>query len=67
VELIYLADCLGIPLTEVFVQWTEMPGSKIRPTSIISMAFELLTVKVAYQICGLWKVHTEAELLHKAS
>src|SRR5690242_18180771 len=31
---------------QVFVQWTEMPGSKIRATSILSMAWELLTVKV---------------------
>jgi dolichyl-phosphate beta-glucosyltransferase len=81
VELLYLADVLGIPSTEVclhypcwatlvqrapcppqvFVEWTEIPGSKIRPTSIISMAWELLTIKIAYTL-GLWRVYSEAEL-----
>lgn len=37
----------GFVCTQVFVEWTEMPGSKIRPTSIISMAFELLIIKVS--------------------
>jgi len=51
-----------VPLVEVPVEWTEMPGSKIRFTSIISMAFELVTTKVAYQLLGLWTVRMEAEL-----
>ncbi|KAJ9532547.1 hypothetical protein QJQ45_010622 [Haematococcus lacustris] len=65
VELIWLADNLGVPLTEVSVQWTEMPGSKIRPTSILFMAFELLALKVAYQLGGLWHVASEAEVMSK--
>ncbi len=39
-----------IPVSEVFVQWTEMPGSKIRPTSILHMAFELCTIKVGLDL-----------------
>ncbi len=35
-----------VPVAEVQVHWTEMPGSKIRFTSILHMAFELLTIKV---------------------
>lgn len=48
VELVYLADQLGVPITEVFVAWTEMPGSKIRFYSIITMALELLVIKVSH-------------------
>ena len=33
-------------MSEVSVQWTEMAGSKIRFTSILHMAFELITIKV---------------------
>lgn len=33
---------------EVQVKWTEMPGSKIRFTSILHMAFELATIKVHF-------------------
>lgn len=35
-----------VPVAEVSVQWTEMAGSKIRFTSILHMAFELVTIKV---------------------
>ena len=35
-----------VPVTEVSVHWTEMAGSKIRFTSILHMAFELLSIKV---------------------
>lgn len=62
VELILLASYLGIPVSEVHVNWTEMPGSKIRFTSIFSMGIELAVLKVAYQWLGLWAVRTEAEI-----
>jgi len=62
VELIYLAQRLGVPITEVQVNWTEMPGSKIRFTSIIHMAFELLTLKVAYQLLRVWRVYEEGDV-----
>lgn len=62
VELIYLAHALGIPVVEVNVNWTEMPGSKIKFTSILHMAFEMLTVKVSYQM-KLWNVSGEGQLV----
>ena len=54
VEVLYLADQLDVPVSEVPVMWTEMPGSKIRALSVVDMAFELLTLKLAYQILGLF-------------
>jgi dolichyl-phosphate beta-glucosyltransferase len=57
---------VGIPVSEVHVQWTEMPGSKIRFTSILHMAWELLTLKVAYQWLRAWPVAAEAQLARKA-
>lgn len=44
---------------QVFVNWTEIPGSKIRFTSILLMATELLILKVAYQVLGVWPIRTE--------
>jgi hypothetical protein len=60
-----LRRALGIPVGEVQVQWTEMPGSKIRFTSILHMAWELLTLKAAYQWLGAWPVASEAQLARK--
>ncbi|WIA10119.1 hypothetical protein OEZ85_010326 [Tetradesmus obliquus] len=59
VELLFLAQRLGVPVKEVQVQWVEMPGSKIRFTSILHMAFELVSLKLAYQWLGLWRVAEE--------
>ncbi|GFR53161.1 hypothetical protein Agub_g15884 [Astrephomene gubernaculifera] len=67
VELLYLAEQLGIPVTEVFVNWTEIPGSKIRFTSIILMALELAVLKIAYQVMGSWAIHSEVMLAKKAT
>jgi hypothetical protein len=39
----------------------EMPGSKIRFTSILHMAFELLSLKLAYQWLALWRVAEETD------
>jgi hypothetical protein len=38
-----------------------MPGSKIRPSSIVHMAFELATIKLAYQWLRVWRVAEEAD------
>uniref|UniRef100_A0A0E0GVQ0 dolichyl-phosphate beta-glucosyltransferase n=1 Tax=Oryza nivara TaxID=4536 RepID=A0A0E0GVQ0_ORYNI len=37
VELVYLCKHLRIPMAEVSVNWTEIPGSKVRMTSILHM------------------------------
>ncbi|XP_058109689.1 uncharacterized protein LOC131252918 isoform X2 [Magnolia sinica] len=57
VELVYLCKHLNIPMVEVSVNWSEIPGSKVRLTSIIHMLFELLLIRVGYGL-GMWKIHT---------
>lgn len=57
VELIYLARELKIPIVEVPVDWTEIPGSKIKATSIVHMAWELLAILIGYKWSNLWSVH----------
>eukprot|EP00963_Diacronema_lutheri_P001419 scaffold86_cov338-Pavlova_lutheri.AAC.82 len=56
VELIFLAKKLGIPVCEVAVNWTEIPGSKIRFWSMASMLVELITIKIAYEWLCVWKI-----------
>eukprot|EP01024_Parvocaulis_polyphysoides_P057160 TRINITY_DN6070_c0_g1_i1.p1 TRINITY_DN6070_c0_g1~~TRINITY_DN6070_c0_g1_i1.p1 ORF type:complete len:356 (+),score=17.33 TRINITY_DN6070_c0_g1_i1:125-1069(+) len=56
VEIIYIAQKLGLKMKEVKVKWTEMPGSKIRFSSILHMALEIVGVKVAYSLLGLWSL-----------
>lgn len=55
VELVCLCKWLLIPLAEVAVTWAEIPGSKIRITSIIHMLFELTLVRVGYGL-RFWKI-----------
>jgi len=44
-------------MIEVSVNWTEIPGSKVRMTSIMHMVFELLLIKVGYGL-GIWKIYS---------
>lgn len=59
VEIIYLAERLGIPIAEVSVSWHEVAGSKLITskwdvvTTSVSMAKDMVTVKCAYML-GLW-------------
>lgn len=55
VELVALAQRLAIPSVEVQVTWTEIPGSKLRATSLASMALELLAIRVCYGL-GIWRI-----------
>ncbi|KAJ4769977.1 Dolichyl-phosphate beta-glucosyltransferase [Rhynchospora pubera] len=57
VELVYLCKQFGIPMVEVAVNWTEMPGSKVKLTSIVHMLFELVLIRVGYGL-GIWKVYS---------
>ncbi|KAL4450575.1 hypothetical protein ABPG77_000931 [Micractinium sp. CCAP 211/92] len=61
VELVYLAQQLKIPMAEVQVNWTEIPGSKIRVTSMAHMALELVMIKAGYG-GGLWTVRGPQEV-----
>ncbi|KMZ75125.1 dolichyl-phosphate beta-D-mannosyltransferase, family GT2 [Zostera marina] len=57
VELVYLCKHLNIPIVEVSVNWSEIPGSKIRMISIMHMLFEMLLIRLGYSL-GLWKIYT---------
>lgn len=55
VELVHIAQSLHVPMEEVQVIWTEIPGSKVRLTSIAHIAFELAMIKIGYGV-GMWTV-----------
>lgn len=57
VELVYLCKRFGIPIIEISVNWSEIPGSKVNPLSIPNMLWELALMSVGYRI-GMWKVRT---------
>ena len=66
VEIVHLAHMLSIPISEVHVRWTEMPGSKIRFWHIAHMAWELLLIKLGYSsMLGGWQVAGETDLYKK--
>lgn len=56
VELVKLAGMLGVRMCEVQVVWTEIPGSKVRVSSIVHIAFELLLIKIGYDVLRTWAV-----------
>ncbi|XP_054289905.1 dolichyl-phosphate beta-glucosyltransferase-like [Macrosteles quadrilineatus] len=57
VELLYLAEELSIPVSEVCVNWTEIDGSKIVPVwSWLQMGQDLFLIWLRYTI-GAWKIH----------
>lgn len=53
VELVRLAQLTAVPMAEVQVTWTEIPGSKVRVLSMVRMALELAATLVGYST-GLW-------------
>eukprot|EP00112_Aurelia_sp_Birch-Aquarium-sp1_P017879 Seg419.5 transcript_id=Seg419.5/GoldUCD/mRNA.D3Y31 product="Dolichyl-phosphate beta-glucosyltransferase" protein_id=Seg419.5/GoldUCD/D3Y31 len=56
VELLYIAQCLRIPITEVPVNWQEIDGSKMVPIfSWIQMGKDLLLIRLRYVI-NAWKI-----------
>jgi dolichyl-phosphate beta-glucosyltransferase len=56
VELLYLAQRLRIPIAEVGVNWTEIPGSKVRVVrAIVNMALDILRMRVRYFL-GVWRI-----------
>lgn len=61
VELAYLARTFKIPTAEETVNWVEVPGSKIRIWSLLSMALELVLMKLAYTT-GAWTPILEQSL-----
>jgi dolichyl-phosphate beta-glucosyltransferase len=58
VELIYLAEKLGVPIQEVSVNWIEIEGSKLcLATDSVKMATDLILMRLAYAF-RIWTVHT---------
>ncbi|XP_022133738.1 dolichyl-phosphate beta-glucosyltransferase-like [Momordica charantia] len=55
VELVYLCKYFGIPMLEVSVNWSEIPGSKLGPWSILNMLWELALMTVGYRT-GIWRI-----------
>eukprot|EP01117_Protostelium_nocturnum_P020219 TRINITY_DN89_c0_g1_i1.p1 TRINITY_DN89_c0_g1~~TRINITY_DN89_c0_g1_i1.p1 ORF type:complete len:324 (+),score=75.24 TRINITY_DN89_c0_g1_i1:170-1141(+) len=56
IELILLAQRSNIPLSEVAVNWTEIPGSKLSPAeAAIQMFRDVLRIRVGY-LFGFWKI-----------
>lgn len=55
-----MPSCLP-PFPLLQVEWTEIPGSKVRVTSIAHIAFELAMVRLGYG-SGAWRAAGPAEL-----
>ncbi|XP_066996157.2 dolichyl-phosphate beta-glucosyltransferase [Anabrus simplex] len=59
VEMLYIAEKLNIPVSEVAVRWTEIEGSKITPVfSWIQMGKDVLMIWFKYLI-GAWTTYRE--------
>ncbi|KAJ9590752.1 hypothetical protein L9F63_016268 [Diploptera punctata] len=60
VELLYIAQKLKIPVSEVAVNWTEIEGSKLVPVwSWLQMGRDLFLIWLRYLI-GAWKLNTKS-------
>lgn len=57
VELVYLCKLFQIPMLEISVNWTEIPGSKVNLLSIPNMLWELALMSVGYRT-GIWKIQS---------
>lgn len=56
VELLYIAEQLKIPVTEICVNWTEIDGSKVVPFwSWLQMGRDLFLIWLRYSI-GAWRI-----------
>lgn len=55
VELVFLCKWFRIPISEISVIWSEIPGSKVNLLSIPNMVWELLLMSVGYRI-GIWRI-----------
>ncbi|XP_039601746.1 dolichyl-phosphate beta-glucosyltransferase [Polypterus senegalus] len=59
VELLYIAQCLNIPITEVAVNWTEIEGSKLVPFwSWLQMGRDLIFIRLRY-LTGAWTLESQ--------
>ncbi|KAJ4891978.1 Nucleotide-diphospho-sugar transferases superfamily protein [Raphanus sativus] len=59
VELVFLCKRFNIPMLEISVKWSEIPGSKVSMLSIPNMVWELALMSVGYRT-GMWKIIHQA-------
>jgi len=65
IEIIFVAEALGVPIAEEAVTWREIPGSKLIQskldvvTTSITMARDMLCVRLSY-LLGIWRMLTVA-------
>lgn len=59
VELVYLCKYFQIPIIEISVNWSEIPGSKVSPLSILNILWELALMSMGYRT-GIWSIRTRA-------
>ncbi|CAI9768301.1 unnamed protein product [Fraxinus pennsylvanica] len=57
VEVVYLCKWFRIPMIEISVNWTEIPGSKVNLLSIPNMLWEMALMSLGYR-SGIWKIYT---------
>ncbi|KAJ0102301.1 hypothetical protein Patl1_06387 [Pistacia atlantica] len=55
VEIVFLCKRFNIPMVEISVNWSEIPGSKVNPLSIPNMLWELALMSAGYRT-GMWKI-----------
>ncbi|KVI09812.1 dolichyl-phosphate beta-glucosyltransferase [Cynara cardunculus var. scolymus] len=55
VELVYLSKFFSIRIIEISVTWSEIPGSKVSPLSILNMLWEMALMSLGYR-AGIWKI-----------
>ncbi|KAJ1390684.1 Nucleotide-diphospho-sugar transferase [Sesbania bispinosa] len=55
VELVFLFKWFWIPISEISVNWSEIPGSKVNLLSIPNMLWELVLMSVGYRT-GIWRI-----------
>lgn len=57
VELVYLCKTFHIPMVEISVNWSEIPGSKVNLLSIPNMLWEMGLMSLGYR-SGIWKIYS---------
>ena len=60
VELLYLAQALGLGVTSATVPWADVAGSKVRPATPAQMAVDVARVGLLYG-AGVWRLPEEGE------
>ncbi|KAK6929338.1 Glycosyltransferase 2-like [Dillenia turbinata] len=56
VELVYLSKRFSVPILEISVNWSEIPGSKVNLLSIPNMLWELALMSIGYRT-GMWHIY----------